>query len=155
MKAKKVSRRSRWKVFVWYQRCDEALTWIRGLNRPETIECLYFWLGNPNWWMKLSRHWLYLAFVLFFFYEFFYVRCWRLLISLVLRVSHCVTCLLCMALESVFTSSKSWENGDWHHPKYQMMWTGNHAVDDPEERDHMFTCWMFSSGEKERSWVWI
>ncbi len=66
----------------------------------------FLWLGNPHWWMKSSRHWLYPTLVLFFFLS-FYSRCRRLLISFVLRVSHCVTRVSCMAWESVFNSSKN------------------------------------------------
>lgn len=38
MKVKKVSRKSRWKVFVKYQRCDEALTRFKGMDRSGTNE---------------------------------------------------------------------------------------------------------------------
>lgn len=33
--------------------------------------------------------------------------------------------------------TKKRENRDWHHPKYQMMWMENHAVDDAKEIDRM------------------
>lgn len=78
--------------------------------------------GSPDQWMKSSPHWL---FLLEFLFEMLFV---------LIVFSQCAICVSCVA--KVFNApfrSRKWENGDWHHPKYQMMWLEEPAVNSAEE----------------------
>lgn len=54
------------------------------------------------------------------------------------------------------TKKKKLEDGDWHHPKHQMMWTGNHAAGNPEKINRVLDAPPpHPPRVKSRSWVGI
>lgn len=111
----------------------KALAWFRGIDRSGSNVSL-------TWWMKSSPHCFYLTFC-FPFWVFIWDAggCWYSLsrgsVSVwFVRPAWPQKVVLHF---STAAEKKQWENGDWHHPEYQMMRMENHAVDDPEEIDHV------------------
>lgn len=121
---------------------------MRGMDRSGTNRSpLDFSLK----WESLT---LYLMFVFFFFLS-FYLRCWRLLIQLVLRVSQCVTCVSCMALESVSTAAEKWGERWLTSSKISNDVDGKPCSRWPRGNRSYVECFQWSSGVKQRSWISI
>lgn len=112
---KKVSRESRWKVFVQNQRRFEALTWLSLAGGEESegrIKCFlraqtrHQWVKSPLLGPNLGFYFPFLTFG-------DAGGCWY---SLIVTSSVCPLRPRC-----VHPPAERWKS-DWHHPKYQMIW---------------------------------
>lgn len=129
----------------------KALAWFRGTDRSGTNGS-----RSLTWWMKSSSpHCFYLTFV-FPFWVFIWDAggCWYSLSWGSVSVWFVCPAWPQKVVLRFSTAALKWENGDWHHPEYQMMWMENHAVVDPVEIDHVFSVVLPLAWSK-RSWVLI